>query len=202
GPGDFEAKFSLPPLIFGTLKGAFYALLVAVPVALLAALYVSEFMHPAVKGYVKPVIEIMAALPSVVLGFLAGLWLAPMVERIVPGLFLVPPVLAACILVALLGWRALPVSVRGAFRAGSEVFLRLPGGVAGCALAFALGGVVEGHLLSGDYRGWLLSALGLTYDQRNSLVVGIAMGFAVIPIIFTIAEDSLANVPAHLRAGS
>ena len=57
-------------------------------------------------------------------------------------------------------------------------------------------------LLGGDYRGWLLSALGLTYDQRNSLVVGVAMGFAVIPIIFTIAEDSLANVPQHLRAGS
>src|SRR5207248_11716235 len=60
----------------------------------------------------------------------------------------------------------------------------------------------ERVLLDGNYRGWLLSALGLTYDQRNSLVVGIAMGFAVIPIIFTIAEDSLANVPQHLRAGS
>ena len=42
------------------------------------------------KAYVKPVVEIMAALPSVVLGFLAGLWLAPMVERVVPGLFLLP----------------------------------------------------------------------------------------------------------------
>src|SRR5882724_9644398 len=56
--------------------------------------------------------------------------------------------------------------------------------------------------MQGSYRGWILSALGLTYDQRNSLVVGVAMGFAVIPIIFTIAEDSLANVPQHLRAGS
>ena len=65
-----------------------------------------------------------------------------------------------------------------------------------------MGGLIEDLLLGGNYRGWLLSALGLTYDQRNSLVVGIAMGFAVIPIIFTIAEDSLANVPGHLRAGS
>jgi phosphate transport system permease protein len=69
-------------------------------------------------------------------------------------------------------------------------------------LSFQLGGVVEGLLLSGDYRGWLLRALGLTYDQRNSLVVGIAMGFAIIPIIFTIAEDSLSNIPQHLVAGS
>ena len=84
GTDDFEAKFSLTPLIFGTIKGTVYALLIAVPLALLGALYVSEFMHPTVKGYVKPVIEVMAALPSVVLGFLAGLWLAPMIERIVP----------------------------------------------------------------------------------------------------------------------
>ena len=97
GTDDFEAKFSLTPLIYGTLKGTFYALLIAVPLALLAAVYVSEFMHPSLKAYVKPVVEIMAALPSVVLGFLAGLWLAPLVERVVPGLFLIPLVLPVAI---------------------------------------------------------------------------------------------------------
>jgi phosphate transport system permease protein len=202
GTDDFEAKFSLTPLVYGTLKGTVYALLFAVPLALLAALYVSEFMHPAVKAYVKPVVEIMAALPSVVLGFLAGLWLAPMVERVVPGLFLLPLVETVCILIALLLWQSLPLTVRTRVRAGSEVFLLVPVVLAGAWLAFGLGGLVESRLLAGDYRGWLLSALGLTYDQRNSLVVGVAMGFAVIPIIFTIAEDSLANVPQHLRAGS
>jgi phosphate transport system permease protein len=201
GSDDFEAKFSLTPLIYGTLKGTFYALLLAVPLALLAALYVSEFMHPTLKGYVKPVVEIMAALPSVVLGFLAGLWLAPVVERVVPGLFLVPLVVPPCILLAFLLWRRLPVSIRGV-RAGTEALLLVPVVGIGLWIALALGGLVEAQLLGGNYRGWLLSALGLTYDQRNSLVVGIAMGFAVIPIIFTIAEDSLANVPQHLRAGS
>jgi phosphate transport system permease protein len=202
GTDDFEAKFSLTPLIFGTLKGTAYALLFAIPLALLAALYVSEFMHPDVKAYVKPVVEIMAALPSVVLGFLAGLWLAPVLERIVPGLALLPLVQVICILAALLAWRVAPVFLRGRLRPGSEVFLLLPVVVIGAWIAFALGGLVEMRLLGGDYRGWLLSALGLTYDQRNSVVVGVAMGFAVIPIIFTIAEDSLANVPQHLRAGS
>ena len=202
GTDDYEAKFSLTPLIYGTLKGTFYALLLAVPLALLAALYVSEFMHPTIKGYVKPVIEIMAALPSVVLGFLAGLWLAPMVERVVPGLFLIPLVVPACILAALLLWRGLPVSIRGRMRVGTEALLLVPVVGIGVWIALALGGLVEAQLLGGNYRGWLLSALGLTYDQRNSLVVGIAMGFTVIPIIFTIAEDSLANVPQHLRAGS
>jgi phosphate transport system permease protein len=202
GTDDFEAKFSLTPLIYGTLKGTFYALVFAVPMALLAAVYVSEFMHPSVKAYVKPVVEVMAALPSVVLGFLAGLWLAPIVERIVPGLFLMPLVLPVCIVGAYFAWRSLPQRIRGRFRTGTEVFLLIPVVVAAIWLAFALGGLVETMLLGGSYRGWLLSALGLTYDQRNSLVVGVAMGFAVIPIIFTIAEDSLANVPQHLRAGS
>jgi phosphate transport system permease protein len=202
---DFEAKLSLVPLIFGTLKGTVYALLFAVPLALLAAVYVSEFMHPDLKAYVKPVVEIMAALPSVVLGFLAGLWLAPMIERVVPGLLLVPLVLPVAILLALLAWRMVPIGVRGRVRHGSEVFLLVPVVVAAVWLAMFLGGQVEALLLGGfdhGWRGWLFSALGLTYDQRNSLVVGIAMGFAVIPIIFTIAEDSLANVPGHLRAGS
>jgi phosphate transport system permease protein len=202
GTDDFEAKFSLTPLIYGTLKGTFYALLVAVPLALLAAVYVSEFMHPSIKAYVKPVVEIMAALPSVVLGFFAGLWLAPVVERIVPGLFLMPAVVTLAILVTLVGWRALPGALRGRFRTGAEILMVLPVVVGGIWVALALGGLVERTLLAGNYRAWLLAALGLTYDQRNSLVVGIAMGFAVIPIIFTIAEDSLANVPQHLRAGS
>jgi phosphate transport system permease protein len=202
GTDDFEAKFSLTPLIYGTLKGTFYALLIAIPLALLAAVYVSEFMHPNLKAYIKPVVEIMAALPSVVLGFLAGLWLAPMVETVVPGLFLMPLVQAAFILGALLLWRLLPADVRTRLRPGSEALLLMPVVVLGMWVSFQLGGLIEWALLDGNYRGWLLSALGLTYDQRNSLVVGIAMGFAVIPIIFTIAEDSLSNVPQHLRAGS
>ena len=202
GTDDFESKMSLTPLIFGTIKGTIYALLFAVPMALLAALYVSEFMHPSVKAYVKPVVEIMAALPSVVLGFLAGLWLAPVLEPIVPGLFMMPLVLPVVILAAYALWRLVPLHIRARFKIGTEAFLLVPVVLAGIWIALGLGGLVENLLMQGNYRGWVLSALGLTYDQRNSLVVGVAMGFAVIPIIFTIAEDSLANVPGHLRAGS
>jgi phosphate transport system permease protein len=202
GSDDFEEKFSLVPLIFGTLKGTFYALLIAVPISLLGALYASQFMHPTLKGIVKPVVEIMAALPSVVLGFLAGLWLAPMIERIVPGIFLLPIVEAASILIALLLWRRLPLAFRRRAKIGTEVFLLLPVVVLAAWVAIRLGAWVEASSLGGDYRSWLLSALGITYDQRNSLVVGFAMGFAVIPIIFTIAEDALSNVPPYLSAGS
>jgi len=202
GTDDFEPKLSLTPLIYGTLKGTFYALLFAVPIALLSALYASQFMHPTLKGVVKPIVEIMAALPSVVLGFLAGLWLAPQVERIVPGLFLMPVVTGALILLAVYGWRFAPVAFRSRFRAGTEIGLLVPVVLLGAWFSFQLGGLFEHAFLANDYRGWLLSALGINYDQRNSLVVGLAMGFAVIPIIFTIAEDSLSNVPQHLSAGS
>jgi phosphate transport system permease protein len=159
-------------------------------------------MHPSLKAYLKPTVEVMAALPSVVLGFLAGLWLAPLIERVVPGLAVAPLVLVVSVLVALLLWRTLPVAVRGRVRAGAEVFLLLPVVAAALWASFALGGVLESALLGGSYRSWLLETLGLTYDQRNSLVVGIAMGFAVIPIIFTISEDAFSSVPAHLTAAS
>jgi phosphate transport system permease protein len=202
GTDDFEAKFSLTPLIFGTLKGTFYAMLFAVPIALLSALYASQFMHPTLKGLVKPVVEIMAALPSVVLGFIAGLWLAPTVEKIVPGLLLMPIVIPALILCTLLLWKMLPTRGRTWLKPGGEVFFLLPVALLGGWLAISLGGLIESVIFGGDYRSWLLRVLGLTYDQRNSLVVGFAMGFAVIPIIFTIADDSLSNVPQHLKAGS
>ncbi|MGH7264546.1 MAG: ABC transporter permease subunit, partial [Candidatus Rokuibacteriota bacterium] len=202
GTDDFEGKLGLTPLLYGTLKGTFYALLFAVPVALLAALYASQFMHPTIKGYVKPAVEIMAALPSVVLGFMAGLWLAPMVARHVPGLFLLPWVVTALTLAAVAAWQGVPRAVRRRVRPGGELLFLIPVVLAGGWLALALGGLLEAGLLAGDYRGWLRETLGLTYDQRNSLVVGFAMGFAVIPIIFTIAEDSLSNVPRHLTAGS
>jgi len=202
GTDDFEAKLSLTPLIFGTLKGTFYAMLFAVPIALLSALYASQFMHPTLKGLVKPVVEIMAALPSVVLGFIAGLWLAPIVEKIAPGLLLMPIVIPALILCTLLLWRMLPTRGRLWLKPGGEVFFLVPVALLGGWLAIALGGLFESLVFDGDYRSWLLRVLGLTYDQRNSLVVGFAMGFAVIPMIFTIADDSLSNVPQHLRAGS
>jgi phosphate transport system permease protein len=65
-----------------------------------------------------------------------------------------------------------------------------------------LGPLFEYHLLGGDYRTWLMDTLNEQYDQRNSIVVGFAMGFAVIPIIFTICEDALSSVPSSLTSAS
>ena len=86
GTDDYESKLSLMPLVFGTPKGTLYALVFAVPVAVTAAIYTAHFMAPAVKRVVKPVMEIMASLPSVVLGFFGALYLAPRMEDKVPAL--------------------------------------------------------------------------------------------------------------------
>jgi phosphate transport system permease protein len=202
GTDDFEPKFGLWPLIYGTIKGTIYALVIAIPLALLSALYVSQFMHPSLKQNIKPVIEVMAALPSVVLGFIAALWLAPKVEKQIPGIFVMPAVETVLILIAVAGWRMLPLAFRQRFKHGSEVALIIPVVLIGAVLSFWIGARLETAALGGDSQAWLLRVLGLSYDQRNSVVVGLAMGFAVIPIIFTIAEDSLSNVPPYLAAGS
>jgi phosphate transport system permease protein len=145
----------------------------------------------------------MAALPSVVLGFLAGLWMAPLVEKIVPAVFMMPAVLISMTFISVFAWSSfIPKSIRGKFKEGTEFLLLIPVFFLGVQICLWLNGPVEALLLGGDYKAWLLNTLGLQYDQRNSLVVGFAMGFAVIPIIFTISEDSLSNVPKHLTSGS
>ena len=199
---DFESKFSLVPLVFGTIKGTLYAMLFAVPLAVMGALYTAQFADPAIRAKIKPTVEIMAALPSVVIGFLAGLYLAAVVERNLVAVLLMLPMMPLAGLLGMLLWRLLPVHVLGRLRPGTEILLIVPLLLVTAWLALALGPIVEAALFTGDARLWLKSALGLTYDQRNCLVVGIAMGFAIIPIIFTISEDAFFSVPSSLTAAS
>lgn len=361
GTDDVEPKLSLIPLIMGTIKGALYALLFAVPLAVLAAIYTSEFMHRNMRSVFKPTMEVMASLPSVVLGFLAALYFAPKIGPImptamcalviVPLVFIVfgwvwqrcPPSLVGKFgywrstallfvllafgiwLASLVGPRAEvylfpaaeganpalldPVSFQpvneeaaGALAAGD--FRTWPGGgqelqrdqevgaamlpkgwwvpgghnllvavlalpcvlllgwgsktlarrlrddrgrtpgdrlrerlegpvhsgaralavdigisvvfgsvllLAGFGLSYLISPLVEGLFFSydhptagsvADFRRWITGSEGWKFEQSNSLVVGFAMGFAVIPLIYTISEDALSTVPNQLRAAS
>jgi phosphate transport system permease protein len=199
---DFEAKLSLTPLVFGTLKGTFYSLLLAIPLAVFGAMYTSQFTHPELKRYVKPTVEIMAALPSVVLGFLAGLWLAPRLERLVPAVLAMVGVLPLLALGTGYAWGALPLRWRSRLLPGTDAFIHVAVLALGAWACVAAAPLVETTFLGGDFQRWLLEATGLRYDPRNAVVVGIAMGFAVIPIIFSIAEDAFSNVPQNLISGS
>jgi phosphate transport system permease protein len=278
---DFEPKYGLYPLIFGTLKATVYSMLFGVPLALLAAVYTSEFMHPRIKSTVKPTIEMMASLPSVVLGFLAALVFAPFVENVVPHILTAFVTLPVAFLLGAYLWQMLPKNLHTRL-ARFRLLIYLATLPIGLLMAAWLGPLVEAWFFAGDIKGWLtgrlgtgtggwmvlflpLSAIGVgiafarmlnpylrsysagwshrklatvdlikflggilltlgfsltlaglltlagidprggfvdTYVQRNALVVGFVMGFAIIPIIYTISEDALSAVPEHLRAAS
>ncbi|MGH7790503.1 MAG: ABC transporter permease subunit, partial [Candidatus Binatia bacterium] len=202
GTDDFEPKLSLTPLLFGTLKGTVYSLLIAIPLAVFGAMYLSQFMHPRLKTVVKPAVEIMAALPSVVLGFLAGLWLAPRIQEAFPALILMTVIFPLLTIGTGAAWDWVPQRVRGRVPAGSEVALFVVVLAGGLWLSMALSVPFERLLFGGNFQAWLLDVTGLPYDQRNAIIVGLAMGFAVIPIIFAISEDAFSNVPRDLVSGS
>ncbi len=202
GSDDFEPKLSLTPLIFGTLKGTFYSLLLAIPLGVFGAMFASEFMHPRYKKVVKPTVEIMAALPSVVLGFLAGLWLAPRLETWFPALILMMVAAPVAVVGTGLAWARLPLRLRNRLADGSEVLIYAAVLVAVGFLCVRLSAPFERLVFDGSFALWLYETTGLEYDQRNAIVIGIAMGFAVIPIIFSVAEDAFSNVPRNLTSGS
>jgi phosphate transport system permease protein len=202
GNESYESKLSLVPLLVGTLKGAFYALLFSGPVALAAALFVSQFAPQRLRQLAKPAVELMAALPSVVVGFLAALLLAPLLQRHIVGTLALLVLIPTVVVVAAAAWEAVPAGWRRRTTGWRElglVGLLLTGVTVVC---FTFEGVLERTFFAGDFKAWLLAAAGVTYDQRNAVVVGFALGFAVIPIIFTLAEDAFSNVPPSLISAS
>ena len=199
---DFEPKMSLAPLTFGTLKAAFYAMLLAAPLAVAAAIYTAYFMAPSLRRKVKPVIELMEAMPTVILGFFAGLFLAPYVEGHLPGIFSLLMLMPIGILVAGFTWSRLPESIRLRVPDGWESMILIPVILFVGWLSLYMSPYMEAWFFGGDMRLWISHDLGITYDQRNALVVGLAMGFAVIPNIYSIAEDAVFSVPRGLTLGS
>ncbi len=212
GTDDFEPKLSLMPLIFGSLKGTAYAMLFSMPVALLAAVFSAAFLPLHVKRVVKPVMEIMSSLPSVVLGFLAGLWLAPVVESRVPSVAAMAIAIPGMALFVGFCWSRLPIVIRNRVENGREWLVVLPFLALAGWLGWIAGPWVENWFFVyhdpvtgkgvADFRLWWPQATGLAFEQRNSMVLGFMMGFAVIPVIFTIAEDALSNVPQNLTAAA
>jgi phosphate transport system permease protein len=282
GTDTFEAKYSLVPLIFGTIKATVYAMLFALPIALMGAIYTSEFVHAGVRSTVKPVMEMMESLPTVVLGFVAALVLAPFVEEWIAAVLLAFIALPLGLMIGAHLWQMLPTQTALRYEGMPKFVLMALVILLTGWVAYQLGPTFEDILFAGDFKAWtngdfgtgtpfmtlllwplwgivvgfafsrfwghgwrdlirslerpaagrmsfvkwigilfaslaaswvfasLLTLVGFdprggivdTYAQRNALVVGFVMGFAVIPNVYTLAEDALNSVPQHLRAGS
>lgn len=199
---DFEPKLSLVPISFGTIKAALYAMLFAVPLAIAGAIYTAYFMPPSLRKVVKPTVETMEALPTVILGFLAGLWLAPIVEEYLPFVFLIIFVIPATIVLFAFIHHKLPKKWRNRFNEEYSTLMLIPVIILAAMACYGLSPMIENQLMGGDARMFISNELGIDFDQRNALIVGIAMGFAVIPTIFSITEDAIFSVPQHLSNGS
>ena len=202
---DFEPKYSLTPLVFGTIKAAFYAMLFAIPLAIWGAIYTAFFIGKRTRRVIKPAIEIMEALPTVILGFLAGLWLAPFVESNLLGVCLAFVLIPSVILV-LAYWSAkLPMPVQRMLyfnQVEHRAMALIPWVILVTLVSLFIAEPIQEAFFSGDFRHYLTQQWGIDYNQRNALVVGMVMGFAVIPTIFAITEDAIYSVPKHLVNGS
>jgi phosphate transport system permease protein len=98
-------------------------------------------------------------------------------------------------------WHKLPRAWVGRFPNGLHAMILMPVIVVLAVIILSQSANIEQWFFSGDVRVYLAEH-GIDFDQRNALVVGFAMGFAVIPTIFTIAEDAIFSVPKHLSDGS
>lgn len=148
GTDNAEPKISLVPLIFGTIKATVFAMLFAVPIAVFAAVYTSEMLHPRVRLGIKPIIEMMASLPSVVLGFVAAMVVAPLARDLLPSILLAFIVLPYSVLVAAYLWQMLPVRLTSGLRTYQHLILVASMLLLGLGAARVLGPLAERALFT------------------------------------------------------
>ena len=202
GSDAYESKISFVPLVIGTLKGTLWTLLPSIPLALLSALYCARFLRGRAREIIKPALELLAGIPSVILGFIGALYIAPAVEDRFLSLFLLPVVLVIVSALFAFIWARIPLEQRKRLHEGLVAFGLIPIYFLISWAVFAFGPDLEMFFLGQPFREWAPNSLGVPFEQRNSIVVGLAMGFAVTPLIFTLAEDAFRNIPKDLADAS
>jgi phosphate transport system permease protein len=154
GTDAAEPKLSLIPLIFGTFKAAIYSLMLAIPIALLAAIYTSEFLKPRTRAVVKPVMELMATLPSVVVGFVAALVLSPIVENWIAAIVIAFAIVPLTVISASFAWQLLPARVAIMLDGIPKLIAFLLAIVAAVWLSILSGPLIETVFFGGDFKKW------------------------------------------------
>ncbi|ODT89506.1 phosphate ABC transporter permease subunit PstC [Phenylobacterium sp. SCN 70-31] len=150
-----NARYGILPLLSATFWAAGIAMAVATPLGLVLAVYLSEFARPGVREALKPILEMLAAVPTVVFGYFALLFLTPLARQFIPGLsgfnLLIPGIVMGVMILPYVvsisedAMRAVPMSLReGAFAVGmSRVQMAfsviIPGAFSGVTAAYLLG---------------------------------------------------------------
>jgi len=150
-----DARYGILPLVSGTLTVTGVAVLVAIPLGTIIAIYLSEFAHQHLRETVKPVLELLGAVPTVVYGYFALLMVTPLLQKVWPdlpgfnmlsaglviGLMIVPYVAS----VSEDAMRAVPRYMRegsyamGATKMQTALRVVVPGAFSGLAAAYILG---------------------------------------------------------------
>lgn len=170
-------------LLVGTVKAGLCALLVALPLGMTAALFTARLATPAFRAAFKPALEILEAIPTVVLGLVAYATVSPWLKTNVGTLLVLIVAMPALLLAA---GMALGTGLRR--RTGRLALLLLPSIPAAVVLITVLVGPLQ--------QGWLAPP-----TPWNSVLVGLALGVAAVPLVFTMAEDALMLIPAaHVDA--
>lgn len=150
-----QKHFGILPLVSGTLLVAFIALLVAIPFGLVIAVYLSEFADSEVRNKVKPILEVLAGIPTVVYGYFALLFVTPLLQKIIPGLSgfnaLSPGIVVGIMILPMVAslsedaMHAVPNSLReGAYALGSSKLQM----IFGVLLPSSFGGIVAAFILA------------------------------------------------------
>ena len=178
-----EAWAGLGVLLAGTVKAAVCALLVGLPLGLGAAIFSAQFAAPGFRAWFKPALEILEAIPTVVLGLIAFATVSPWLKTNVATLLALLVIVPSALLAAGMG---LGAGLRR--REGWLPLWILPALLIVVAATIALG--------DASRTPWIVPA-----SPWNAVLVGLALGLAAVPLVFSIAEDALMLVPAaHARA--
>jgi phosphate transport system permease protein len=147
-------RFGVLPLVAGTMLVSFIAMVVALPMGLLSAVYLSEYARPGIRRIVKPTLEILAGVPTVVYGYFALMFVTPLLQRFLPGLAgfnaLSPGIVMGIMILPLVSslsedaMRAVPRGLRegayalGATRMQTAIRVVIPAAFSGITAAFIL----------------------------------------------------------------
>jgi len=190
--GDMDpAKVGAVPLFVGTFLITIIAMVVAVPVGLFAAIYLSDFASPTVRAWAKPMLEVLAGIPTVVYGFFAAITVAPLIRN--NGDMLVP--IFTAILGFFIGVMALQLFAR--MNPKVDAVLDTPSGKYGGYLFVAT------FVLLGLGLLWFYNpTLHFDVASESALAAGVVMGIMIIPFISSLSDDVINAVPQTLRDGS